>query len=49
MVKGKSMWIPFSYEKLPRFCFISACIVHGEEGCSRQDGHKEWKISTMSG
>ncbi|XP_042962419.1 uncharacterized protein LOC122296681 [Carya illinoinensis] len=41
MVKGKEMWIPFSYEKLPRFCFSCGCIVHREECCSNIYGKEE--------
>ncbi|KAF5477274.1 hypothetical protein F2P56_003924 [Juglans regia] len=37
-VKGESLWIPFSDEKLPRLCFSCGCIVHGESGCLKQEG-----------
>ncbi|XP_042988612.1 uncharacterized protein LOC122316143 [Carya illinoinensis] len=33
MVKGKDIWIPFSYEKMPRICFSYGCIEHGNNEC----------------
>ncbi|XP_042958006.1 uncharacterized protein LOC122293492 [Carya illinoinensis] len=33
MVKGKDIWIPFSYEKMPRICFLCGCIKHGQDEC----------------
>ncbi|XP_042952130.1 uncharacterized protein At4g02000-like [Carya illinoinensis] len=33
IVKGQKIWIPFSYEKMPRICFTCGCIEHGKEGC----------------
>ncbi|XP_041011352.1 uncharacterized protein At4g02000-like [Juglans microcarpa x Juglans regia] len=32
-VKGESVWVPFSYEKMPRICFSCGCIVHWTNGC----------------
>ena len=26
---GKSHWLNFKYEKMPLFCFLCGCIVHG--------------------
>ncbi|XP_042939395.1 uncharacterized protein LOC122274420 [Carya illinoinensis] len=34
-VRGCSFWVSFTYEKLPKICFSCGCIVHGEEGCTR--------------
>ncbi|XP_042952161.1 uncharacterized protein LOC122289250 [Carya illinoinensis] len=33
-VEGKKLWVPFTYEKLPKLCFKCGCIIHGEEGCT---------------
>ncbi|XP_042962692.1 uncharacterized protein LOC122296963 [Carya illinoinensis] len=33
MVKGNEIWIPFSYEKMPRICFSCGCIEHGLNEC----------------
>ncbi|KAF5472279.1 hypothetical protein F2P56_009013 [Juglans regia] len=32
-IKGESVWVPFSYEKMPRICFSCGCIAHGTTGC----------------
>lgn len=34
-VKGKSLWIPFKYEKLTRICFDCGRISHHGGGCPR--------------
>jgi hypothetical protein len=47
---GKSHWVHFKYEKLPLFCFLCGCIVHGQKGCpavlqqrmSISDKEKKW-------
>lgn len=31
--RGKTCWVSFRYEKLPRFCFSCGRIKHGLEGC----------------
>lgn len=33
-IQGKSMWVPFSYEKLPKLCFKCRRILHQPQGCS---------------
>ncbi|XP_042988656.1 uncharacterized protein LOC122316186 [Carya illinoinensis] len=33
VVDGKTCWVPFQYEKLPRMCFKCGRIVHEKEGC----------------
>ncbi|XP_042968999.1 uncharacterized protein LOC122301670 [Carya illinoinensis] len=42
-VKGESIWIPFSYEKMPRICFSCGCVVHGVKGCSSILGESDGK------
>lgn len=39
-VKGKSLWIPIKYEKLPHFCFSCGRILHSSE-CNAQNGNNE--------
>jgi hypothetical protein len=34
-IGGRSMWVAFQYEKLPKFCFNCGVIKHGEMGCSK--------------
>jgi hypothetical protein len=47
-VQGKSMWIAFQYERLPRFCFNCGVIIHGKLGCpyknkmKHQEGFTEY-------
>lgn len=36
-VNGKRLWIPFTYEKLPRLCFKCGQILHGAGGCKQRD------------
>lgn len=31
----RSLWIPFKYEKIPKFCFRCRTIKHGNQGCIR--------------
>jgi hypothetical protein len=38
--EGKSNWIAFNYEKLPKFCFQCGVISHGKEGCLRKTALK---------
>jgi hypothetical protein len=48
--RGKSHWVTFKYEKMPLFCFLCGCIVHGQKGCptgtqkrvSILDKEKQW-------
>lgn len=35
---GKSMWVPLTYEKLPRLCFKCGRIIHQEHGCAESEG-----------
>lgn len=41
MYEGKSMWIPFKYEKLPKICFKCGCMTHGKLGCQGGDNQGE--------
>jgi len=34
-IQNRSIWIPFKYEKLPRFCFKCCMVKHGRLGCSK--------------
>lgn len=31
------IWIPLTYEKLPRICFKCGRIYHEEQGCNKKD------------
>jgi hypothetical protein len=35
-IEGKSSWIHFQYERLPKFCFHCGAIAHSKTGCSRK-------------
>ena len=35
-LEGNSIWIPFKYERLPKFCFQCGVICHGPEGCLKK-------------
>jgi hypothetical protein len=39
-LRDKSIWIPFRYEKIPRFCFKCGTIRHGDRGCVRPGGRR---------
>jgi hypothetical protein len=51
-VAGKSNWVNFKYEKLPRMCFTYGRIMHGMRGCpvkgaqqrTADDSFKEWGV-----
>ena len=35
-IQGKSIWVRFQYEQLPRFCFECGVIKHGKRGCLKR-------------
>jgi hypothetical protein len=35
-VQGKTKWIAFQYERLPKFCFNCGVIIHGKIGCQKK-------------
>ncbi|KAF5445787.1 hypothetical protein F2P56_034811 [Juglans regia] len=37
---GRNMWVPLTYEKLPRICFKCGRILHSEEGCLAVSGEE---------
>ena len=37
-LRERSIWIPFKYEKIPRFCFSCGVICHGARGCVQPGG-----------
>jgi hypothetical protein len=39
-LRDRSLWIPFKYEKIPRFCFNCGVIRHGPRGCTRLGGRR---------
>jgi hypothetical protein len=39
--QGKTKWIPFQYERLPKFCFNCGVIIHGRTGCSNRSTMKQ--------
>ncbi|XP_035539649.1 uncharacterized protein LOC118344020 [Juglans regia] len=40
-VMGNKLWIPLSYEKLPKVCFKCGKIFHGGEGCLETEGNND--------
>lgn len=38
-VLGNRIWVPLSYEKLPKLCFNCGRIMHGIEGCVGLEGN----------
>lgn len=40
-MKNRSIWIPFQYEKIPKFCFRCIVICHGARGCLEGDGGRK--------
>lgn len=49
-LNGRSLWIGFKYEKLPRFCYKCGVILHGRQGCrgvgsisnTKQKAYGQW-------
>jgi hypothetical protein len=49
-LRNKTMWVPFKYEKIPKYCFKCGVIRHGTRGCVRvgvqkassRDGEQEF-------
>ena len=39
--KGKTKWIAFQYERLPKFCFNYGVILHGRAGCPNRSMMKQ--------
>jgi hypothetical protein len=39
-VAGRSIWIAFKYEKLPKFCFKCGVILHGRRGCANEGNRR---------
>jgi hypothetical protein len=40
-IMGKTEWITFKYERLPKFCFYCGVICHGKTGCSRKSALRQ--------
>ncbi|XP_035543571.1 uncharacterized protein At4g02000-like [Juglans regia] len=40
-VDGKTSWVPFQYEKLPRLCFNCGMKFHDKDGCKERDGNSD--------
>lgn len=39
-MKQRSIWIPFQYEKVPKFCYTCGVIYHGKKGCTGGSGRR---------
>jgi hypothetical protein len=40
-IEGKSHWISFQYERLPKFCFQCGVICHGKSGCPKRSNFRQ--------
>lgn len=50
MVRGNNIWIPFSYEKLPRFYFTCGCIVrHINAWVWDEESKHRWLLNSFYG
>jgi hypothetical protein len=34
-IRNKTLWVPFKYEKIPKYCFRCGVVRHGTRGCVR--------------
>lgn len=48
-LQGKTSWIPFQYERLPKFCFHCGVIMHGQMGCPGRSNLRQKESSTEFG
>jgi hypothetical protein len=39
-VQDKELWVPFQYEKIPRFCFKCGVVMHNSQTCGSYGGRK---------
>jgi hypothetical protein len=39
-VRDTPVWVPFKYEKIPKFCFKCGVVRHGDRGCVVSGGRK---------
>jgi hypothetical protein len=39
-VRDTPVWVPFKYEKIPKFCFKCGVVRHGDRGCVISGGRK---------
>lgn len=39
-IDDESVWIPFQYQRVPKFCFWCGVIRHGENGCPKSGSSK---------
>jgi hypothetical protein len=40
-IQGRSIWVAYKYEKLPKFCYSCGIISHGRNGCCGQGTGKK--------
>lgn len=40
IIRNKTLWVPFKYEKIPKYCFRCGVIRHGTRECARVGGHR---------
>jgi hypothetical protein len=48
-LEGTPKWIPFKYEKLPKFCFQCGVISHGPGGCMKRNEMKNQRDTNQFG
>ncbi|XP_059451234.1 uncharacterized protein LOC132182043 [Corylus avellana] len=40
-IQGKLVWIPFQYERLPKFCYSCGIISHDKRGCPQKSSLRQ--------
>ncbi|XP_059436731.1 uncharacterized protein LOC132169771 [Corylus avellana] len=45
-LRNNTLWVPFQYEKIPKYCFRCGVIRHGTRGCVRVGGQRAYGRET---
>jgi hypothetical protein len=48
-IEGKSYWVSFQYERLPKFCFLCGAICHGKLGCPKRSSLRQQQETNQYG